>query len=137
MPFVDSAKFCRPTNVLFHADLYLSGDDRQVSTHHLQPQPHLHILSERRPDDPPSTNQKPGYILSDETSTNLKPGFLHHGGEGDSGHLLTLEAQHPHHHQSSQIHLYLQHEVLMPDAHFQHGFDFYLSGVGTDDMVEN
>ncbi len=89
------------------------SDERHTSTHHLQPQPHLHILSERRPDDPPSA--KPGYILGEEAA---KPAFLHHGPEGDTNHLLALDAQHPHHHQSSQIHLYLQHEVSVVTVSF-------------------
>ena len=89
--------------------LALPGEDPH-SHHHLRPQPHLHILSERRPDDPPATNHKSGFVLGDDASTNQKTGFSHPGTEGGSNHLVSLDAQN-HGQQHSHIQLYLHHEV--------------------------
>ena len=86
--------------------LFLGDETRQH-----QPQPHLHILSERRPDDPPTTNHKSAFILPDDPTANQKQGFIHHGSDSASSHLVTLDPQ-SHHHQQSQIHLYLHHEEL-------------------------
>ena len=85
------------------------GISNDSNPHHQEAQPHLHILSERKPEDRVSTNHKSAFSLpEDNASTNQKPVYLHQSPEDSCGQLTNLD----HHQQHSQLHLYLHHEEL-------------------------
>ena len=85
------------------------GISNDSNPHHQEAQPHLHILSERKPEDRVSTNHKSAFSLpEDNASTNQKPVYLHQSPEDGCGQLTNLD----HHQQHSQLHLYLHHEEL-------------------------
>ena len=98
----------------FHSNLIeiFSGDDQRP--HNLQPQPHLHILTERRPDDPPANSHKPAFIIPDDIAAK-QGGYIHHVSDAVNGQIVTLDPHNHHHHhqQSSQIHLYLHEEGMV------------------------